>query len=279
MSEHKFNRTLAPANITALWGNRAYTTIHPMPTPQQLQDHVAKGEYPRYPAIPEYFLEADEAGFTFQLSYEAGQGWYWSHPEHRSTQWFTTLAACAVDANWHRLGLARAIYSLQSMGVQVRPGLEAWYWHNEKDSRFSALFHTLELAWRDAIRVNGLGVKEGVNPLGRAARFGQSQLVDRTGLANAKTDTMGDNVVQDVYAYDPNLAPGEPYPAVGTDVVVTPHNTQWGFSVVSDYLCTVLAYDGDYVWLRVAHYDGPHSGSRISTRVDKVDFRPSEEQP
>lgn len=72
---------------------------------------------------------------------------------------------------------------------------------------------------------------------------------------------------------------GEPYPAVGTTIVVTPHNAQWGFSVVSDYLCTVLAYDGDYVWLRVAQYDGPMSGSRVSTRLDKIDIRGSEEQP
>lgn len=61
---------------------------------------------------------------------------------------------------------------------------------------------------------------------------------------------------------------GEGLPPVGVVCIVTPHNTLWGFLVVDDYECKVLAYHGDFAWLDCG-------GTQfITTRTDKVDFRP-----
>lgn len=59
---------------------------------------------------------------------------------------------------------------------------------------------------------------------------------------------------------------GEPPP--GARCLVTPHNTVWGFDEVREYGCKVLAYNGDYVWLKT------NANRHVSTRIDKVDFAP-----
>jgi hypothetical protein len=61
---------------------------------------------------------------------------------------------------------------------------------------------------------------------------------------------------------------GEGNPPIGTDCIVRPHNSQWGFPDVSDYVCDVAGYHGELVWLISAE-----RGSVIS-RIDKVDFLP-----
>ncbi|MBP0948906.1 hypothetical protein JTA33_00390 [Pseudomonas sp. 20GA0080] len=62
---------------------------------------------------------------------------------------------------------------------------------------------------------------------------------------------------------------GEGLPPAGAECEVIPHNTQWGFSIITPYHCTILAYHDDFVWL-----DMSVPGVPVSTRVDKVDFRP-----
>lgn len=62
-------------------------------------------------------------------------------------------------------------------------------------------------------------------------------------------------------------------PPAGTHCIVTPHNTQWGFTAVGDYECTVIAYHEDYVWLMV-ELSEDIGGKYILTRTDKVGFKP-----
>ena len=392
-------------NITALWRNRAMTTVHPMPAMDALDAFIRSGEVPQFPAIPENMEEVDKAGFAFTWGLSEPQGWCWQHPTLRSEKRFHTLNAAVEDAYWHHLGLAAEITNLKDKGYELVEG-EAHFWRYAKAHRTSPLFPTKEAAWRDAIRVDAkvrartlevdarrgmsgpkartdaadaipldlpnavtsatdgpgaslniatgepypaVGLTPGTPAVETSMAFRkriramQNQLCSRKGQTQAVLDNavgltpdtpavetsmafrkrilesigysfgheslgckgwMAKNgtscaspdwdleaMVADAWGHymqafctpekvdAPNIAPGEPYPAVGTLTVVTPHNTHWGFAVVSDYLCTVLAYDGDYVWLRVAQYDGPMSSSRVSTRLDKIDIRPSEEQP
>lgn len=62
---------------------------------------------------------------------------------------------------------------------------------------------------------------------------------------------------------------GEGLPPVGTECIITPYNTIWGFSAVGDYQCNILAYHNDFVWVDIV--DTP--GVPVATRVDKVEFK------
>lgn len=72
-----------------------------------------------------------------------------------------------------------------------------------------------------------------------------------------------------LYVVQPDAWNGEGLPPAGAECEVIPHNTQWGFSIITPYHCTILAYHDDFVWL-----DMSVPGVPVSTRVDKVDFRP-----
>ena len=62
-------------------------------------------------------------------------------------------------------------------------------------------------------------------------------------------------------------------PPPGTKCIVTPHNTQWGFTRVGDYECIVLAHHADYVWLQMLTSEPNTIGNQYRTvRTDKVDF-------
>lgn len=63
-------------------------------------------------------------------------------------------------------------------------------------------------------------------------------------------------------------------PPVGTTLWVIPHNTLWGFDLVDTYLCEVLAYHNDHVWLQLLSDTGEVVlGKYITTRIDKVDVK------
>lgn len=62
---------------------------------------------------------------------------------------------------------------------------------------------------------------------------------------------------------------GQPPP--GTTLWITPHNTLWGFVVVGTYLCQVLAYRDEYVWLELLTDKGENTYKFTTTRIDKVD--------
>ena len=63
-------------------------------------------------------------------------------------------------------------------------------------------------------------------------------------------------------------------PPVGTTLWVTPHNTLWGFDLVDHYLCEVLAYHNDFVWLQLLSDTGEVVlGKYVTTRIDKVDVK------
>lgn len=63
-------------------------------------------------------------------------------------------------------------------------------------------------------------------------------------------------------------------PPVGTTLWVTPHNTLWGFDMVDHYLCEVLAYHNDFVWLQLLSDTGEVVlGKYVTTRTDKVDVK------
>lgn len=66
---------------------------------------------------------------------------------------------------------------------------------------------------------------------------------------------------------------GTGQPPIGTTLWVNPHNTLWGFNMLGDHLCKVLAYHDDYVWLE--HLSDIVEATRvfIITRNDKVDCR------
>lgn len=70
---------------------------------------------------------------------------------------------------------------------------------------------------------------------------------------------------------DTQVWTGEGLPPVGTVCIITPHNNIWGFSDVADYLCKVLAYHDDFVWVDLSGA----SGVPVATRTDKVDFKPA----
>lgn len=67
---------------------------------------------------------------------------------------------------------------------------------------------------------------------------------------------------------------GEGRPPVGTDCVVTPHNTQWGFDYIQPHRCRVLGYHHEAVWFVEILADGSESMSFITSRTDKLDFTP-----
>lgn len=81
-------------------------------------------------------------------------------------------------------------------------------------------------------------------------------------LATAKAYMEGSNEWQGI---------GQPPP--GTTLWVTPHNTLWGFNVVDVYLCEVMMYDGEHVWLKVLSDLGHDIGQYATTRIDKVDVK------
>ena len=63
-------------------------------------------------------------------------------------------------------------------------------------------------------------------------------------------------------------------PPVGTTLWVIPHNTIWGFAMVDTYLCEVLAYHNDHVWLQLLSDTGEVVlGQYVTTRIDKVDVK------
>lgn len=64
---------------------------------------------------------------------------------------------------------------------------------------------------------------------------------------------------------------GQPPP--GTVLWVTPHNTLWGFNIVDVYLCEVMMYDGEHVWLKLLSDLGHDIGKYTTTRIDKVDVK------
>lgn len=64
---------------------------------------------------------------------------------------------------------------------------------------------------------------------------------------------------------------GQPPP--GTVLWITPHNLLWGFDVVDVYLCEVMMYDGEHVWLKLLSDLGHDIGKYITTRIDKVDVK------
>lgn len=67
---------------------------------------------------------------------------------------------------------------------------------------------------------------------------------------------------------------GTGQPPIGTTLWVTPHNTLWGFDLVDTYLCEVLAYHSDYVWLQLLSDTGEVVlGKYVTTRTDKVDVK------
>lgn len=81
-------------------------------------------------------------------------------------------------------------------------------------------------------------------------------------LATAKAYMEGSNEWQGI---------GQPPP--GTVLWITPHNTLWGFNVVDVYLCEVMMYDGEHVWLKVLSDLGHDIGQYATTRIDKVDVK------
>lgn len=81
-------------------------------------------------------------------------------------------------------------------------------------------------------------------------------------LATAKAYMEGSNEWQGI---------GQPPP--GTVLWVTPHNLLWGFNVVDVYLCEVMMYDGEHVWLKVLSDMGHDIGQYATTRIDKVDVK------
>ena len=73
---------------------------------------------------------------------------------------------------------------------------------------------------------------------------------------------------------DNELWNGVGQPPVGTTLWITPHNTFWGFPEVGTYLCEVLAYHSDYVWLQLLSDTGEVVlGKYVTTRTDKVDVK------
>lgn len=70
---------------------------------------------------------------------------------------------------------------------------------------------------------------------------------------------------------------GTGQPPVGTKLWVTPHNTLWGFGLPGTYLCQVLAYRGEYVWLLLLSDMGEETqngtNNYVTTRTDKVDVK------
>lgn len=74
----------------------------------------------------------------------------------------------------------------------------------------------------------------------------------------------------EVWAWEDRPWNGEGLPPVGVECIVTPNNTIWGFSIIADYQCKVLAYHDDFVWVDLAGVPGVP----IATRTDKVDFKP-----
>ena len=81
-------------------------------------------------------------------------------------------------------------------------------------------------------------------------------------LATAKAYMEGSNEWQGI---------GQPPP--GTVLWITPHNTLWGFNIVDVYLCEVMMYDGEHVWLKVLSDLGHDIGQYATTRIDKVDVK------
>ena len=80
------------------------------------------------------------------------------------------------------------------------------------------------------------------------------------------------NPVRSQFRYEtarPAVWNGEGLPPVGTVCEIIPHNTLWGFSVLDTYPSTILAYHSDFAWIDVGV-----PGVPVSTRTDKVDFRP-----
>lgn len=67
---------------------------------------------------------------------------------------------------------------------------------------------------------------------------------------------------------------GEGLPPPGTECMVTPHNTLWGFDNLDTRRVKVVARQADYEWLMELYSDGSDSLSFITTRTDKVDFTP-----
>lgn len=72
---------------------------------------------------------------------------------------------------------------------------------------------------------------------------------------------------------DNELWNGVGQPPVGTVLWITPHNTLWGFDVVDVYLCEVMMYDGEHVWLKLLSDLGHDIGKYTTTRIDKVDVK------
>lgn len=62
-------------------------------------------------------------------------------------------------------------------------------------------------------------------------------------------------------------------PPVGTTLWITPHNTLWGFPEVGTYLCEVLAYRDEFVWLELLSDMGENTYTFTTTRTDKVDVK------
>ncbi|WP_422402595.1 hypothetical protein [Pseudomonas sp. GZD-209] len=67
---------------------------------------------------------------------------------------------------------------------------------------------------------------------------------------------------------------GEGLPPPGTECMVTPHNTLWGFDNLDTRRVKVVARKADHEWLMELRSDGSESLSFITTRTDKVDFTP-----
>lgn len=75
----------------------------------------------------------------------------------------------------------------------------------------------------------------------------------------------------------PPVWEGNVQPPIDTKLWVTPHNTIWGFRLLGTYLCQVLAYRGEYVWLLLLSDLGEETqngaNNYVTTRTDKVDFK------
>lgn len=72
---------------------------------------------------------------------------------------------------------------------------------------------------------------------------------------------------------DNELWNGVGQPPPGTVLWITPHNTLWGFNIVDVYLCEVMMYDGEHVWLKLLSDLGHDIGKYTTTRIDKVDVK------
>lgn len=64
-----------------------------------------------------------------------------------------------------------------------------------------------------------------------------------------------------------------PYQSLIIDYIQDVKRLVGGFNIVDVYLCEVMMYDGEHVWLKLLSDLGHDIGKYTTTRIDKVDVK------